>query len=683
MFKLAFPNLFYVILLALLMLGPAYQQVPLASGLIEPKYEFILKWGRQGFGERQFYSPHGVAVDSSGNVYVAEWSNHRIQKFTSDGKFITMWGSNGSGEGQFNYPHGIAVDSSGNVYVTEVYTHRIQKFTSDGKFIAVWGSNGSGEGQFNNPRGVAVDLSGNVYVADTKNQRIQKFTSDGKFITMWGSKGSAEGQFNNTFGLAVDSSSNVYVADVNNHRIQKFTSDGAFITMWGSYGSGDGQFDEHCGLAVDSSGNVYVVDVNIHRIQKFAKPSLTITLPNGGETWARDTTHTLTWTQIGSPSVNVKIELLTNGSLNSIISSSAENNGFYKWKIPVGQALGTDYMIRITSTSYPTVVDSSNFSFAITPRDYAVNIDEITVSNPRCDVGSTQHIKLHATWDNGTDVSGGTIFLGDQGYLTNSDGWTDYDIKSNNVEEQVFSVTAVDCSGVTKYTQSSPTPSIIWDKVNVTLSINDDRVNILSNPVLDWKATYEYDNSSFQGKVNFKIINSQTPPPSPVSKGSYIVESIEDNKYGLTLFESNQVDVIWDRIKITQSGVSSQLTKTGNNETVWFKAIYEYDGKEFTGELTADGSANKLFVNNVPLVWSNLEKVWKYSTKLDDNGKLTFEVTGVKDVQYKLTKFIDTTGPQYIIWEKPFLETTVGIILAVTVLATIIVSVMFFIRKRR
>ena len=109
---------------------------------------------------------------------------------------ITKWGSYGSGDGQFNAPSGVAVDSSGNVYVADTDNHRIQKFNSSGGFITKWGSSGSGDGQFNYPYGVAVDSSGNVYVADTSNDRIQKFNSTGGFITKWGSYGSGDGQFN-------------------------------------------------------------------------------------------------------------------------------------------------------------------------------------------------------------------------------------------------------------------------------------------------------------------------------------------------------------------------------------------------------------------------------------------------------------------------------------------------------
>jgi len=136
--------------------------------------------------------------------------------------FLTAWGSYGSGDGQFFYPFGVAVDSAGNVYVADSYNYRIQKFDAGGTYLAKWGSYGAGEGQFSGPWDVAVDSAGNVYVADTGNDRIQKFDAGGTFLAQWGSYGEGEGQFSYPSGLAVDGAGNVYVADSWNHRIQKF-----------------------------------------------------------------------------------------------------------------------------------------------------------------------------------------------------------------------------------------------------------------------------------------------------------------------------------------------------------------------------------------------------------------------------------------------------------------------------
>ena len=230
---------------------------------------FLTQWGGFGWGKGQFYYPEGVAVDSFGNVYVADTGNKLIQKFTSGGTFLTQWGGYGSGDGQFDWPVAVTVDSSGNVYVADAMNNLIQKFTSAGTFIKQWGGCDKGKWQFNYPEGVAVDSFGNVYVADSGHNLIQKFTSGGAFLTQWGGYGRGNGQFDWPVAVAVDSSGNVYVADSRNDLIQKFTSAGTFIKQSGGSGSGNGQFELPWGIAVDSSGNLYVADAANNRIQAF------------------------------------------------------------------------------------------------------------------------------------------------------------------------------------------------------------------------------------------------------------------------------------------------------------------------------------------------------------------------------------------------------------------------------
>lgn len=229
---------------------------------------FLSEWGSEGSGPGQFQYPEGVAVDGSGNVFVADTQNTRVQKFDNNGTFLTMWGSPGSGPGQFAYPAGVAVDGSGNVLVADAANDRIQTFDNNGGFLTVWGSQGSGPGELSGPIGIAVDLNGNVFVADSGNDRIQKFDSNGTFLTMWGSYGVDPGQFLNLTGVAVDGNGSVFVSDYTG-RIQKFDSDGTFLTMWGTIGSGPGQFVTPLGVAVDGNGNVFVADSGNVRIQMF------------------------------------------------------------------------------------------------------------------------------------------------------------------------------------------------------------------------------------------------------------------------------------------------------------------------------------------------------------------------------------------------------------------------------
>ncbi len=125
----------------------------------------------------------------------------------------------GSGNGQLSEPRGIAVSTTGHVWVADPGNSRIQEFGESGEFLAKVGSNGPGNGQFEEPKGIAIDSAGNIWVTDAKVGRLQKFTSTGTFVSAAGSKGTGAGQFESAWGLAVTSSGEVYIADVYNDRI--------------------------------------------------------------------------------------------------------------------------------------------------------------------------------------------------------------------------------------------------------------------------------------------------------------------------------------------------------------------------------------------------------------------------------------------------------------------------------
>ncbi len=201
-------------------------------------------FGSQGQAAGQFNGASAAAVDSQGNLYIADTLNHRIEVLSSDGKPIRTIGAFGSGNGQFFEPRGVAVDSNGNLYVADTWNARVVKFDSSGKFLKSWGAGkqdfGGGrrasptdgsaaENQaqplgFFGPRGIAVDSQGNVYLADTGNKRIVVTDSEGNYRYQWGAFGSAAGQFSEPIGVAVDDN-NVYVADTWNGRVQAFARD--------------------------------------------------------------------------------------------------------------------------------------------------------------------------------------------------------------------------------------------------------------------------------------------------------------------------------------------------------------------------------------------------------------------------------------------------------------------------
>lgn len=190
--------------------------------------------GSTGTGNYQFNGPTGVAVDTSGRIYVADTNNNRIQLFNSTGGYLTTITH------QFSGPVNTAIDASGNVYVADGNNNRIQKFDSSFTWLANYGNGtaSSAPGLFNYPNGAAVDSSGNLYVADLSNNRIQKFSSNRTWLASWGANngsgsfGSGPGEFNNPAQVAVGQSDTIYVADYGNNRIQKLTSNGTFINSW-------------------------------------------------------------------------------------------------------------------------------------------------------------------------------------------------------------------------------------------------------------------------------------------------------------------------------------------------------------------------------------------------------------------------------------------------------------------
>ncbi|MBI4778683.1 SMP-30/gluconolactonase/LRE family protein, partial [Candidatus Desantisbacteria bacterium] len=196
----------------------------------------IQKFGLDGsfikFWTNSFQSPQGITVGSSGDVYVVDAGEgtvgHRVERFNSEGTPLdTGWpmGQYGASAGRyFNSPQGIARDSSGNFYIADTGNNRIQKFTSSGSYTLSWGSVGTGTGLFTSPQGIAIDTWGYIYVADSNNHRIQKFSPEGKFITTWGMEGTNTGQFRFPQGIIVGTDNAIFVVDTGNHRIQKFTA---------------------------------------------------------------------------------------------------------------------------------------------------------------------------------------------------------------------------------------------------------------------------------------------------------------------------------------------------------------------------------------------------------------------------------------------------------------------------
>ncbi|MDX1944128.1 MAG: NHL repeat-containing protein [Pirellulaceae bacterium] len=150
-----------------------------------PDGKFLLQWGSHGHDLGQFLRPQKMVLDNDDLLWVADACNHRVQVFdarSSEAKVVRSWGRNGHAPGELNYPYDILLDPAalagrpeGFVYLCEFGNHRVQKFTREGEFVGLWGKNGRGEGELDQPWGITRDSRGRMYVLDTYNHRVQRF----------------------------------------------------------------------------------------------------------------------------------------------------------------------------------------------------------------------------------------------------------------------------------------------------------------------------------------------------------------------------------------------------------------------------------------------------------------------------------------------------------------------------
>lgn len=228
----------------------------------------FVKLGGQG---NPMGGPMGIALDGTGNIYVAESLKKGIGVYDPTGKslnFIT--------DPTMNRPVGLAIDiPRGKLYVVDsgrvdTEEHRIKIFDLQGKLLGKIGKQiGDIEGSFLFPTFISVDAKGNLYVADTLNSRVQMFDPDGKFVRIFGKRGTSAGEFDKPKGVAVDSFGNVYVADSGWSNVQIFNPKGQVLMFFSGRGTYPGLMQNPTGMAIDRQNRIYVSDSLNHRVNVF------------------------------------------------------------------------------------------------------------------------------------------------------------------------------------------------------------------------------------------------------------------------------------------------------------------------------------------------------------------------------------------------------------------------------
>jgi RHS repeat-associated protein len=246
----------------------------------EEKYEICTSSCRAGIlgsGHGQFHEPKDVAINPhTGNIYVVDCMNDRIDEFSSEATFVQTIGSAGSGHGDLDEPDGMTIDSAGNLWVADSGNNRVEEFNESGGYETSFGSEGSGEVQFKTPKSIAISGS-NLYVDDFKNSRVEELSPKGEYIRQFGTA-SGIGQLKEPARISVDPlNGDLFVADHGNNRIAVYNPEGAFLSKFGSLGKGEGQFENMKGVVVTSSGTVYTTDTGSDRVEEWTAPSPRVT----------------------------------------------------------------------------------------------------------------------------------------------------------------------------------------------------------------------------------------------------------------------------------------------------------------------------------------------------------------------------------------------------------------------
>lgn len=209
---------------------------------------------RRGSAAGQLSDPKGIALAPSGDIFVADTGNHRVQRYSAAGALLAVWGIHGALPGQFNEPNSLAADSAGNLHVVDTWNHRVQKLAPDGTAITLYAPPKG----FFGPRGIAV-RGKRVYVTDGGNNAVAVFDLDGTFQSAFGSTGSHSGQLNQPVGIAVAADTTIWVADSGNNRLQAFAADGTSVRVIPVPGwSGDGIKEAY--LAIATGGTLFMTD---------------------------------------------------------------------------------------------------------------------------------------------------------------------------------------------------------------------------------------------------------------------------------------------------------------------------------------------------------------------------------------------------------------------------------------
>jgi len=344
------------------------------------KYLQTLGTGSAGDGDDSFNSPKDAAVTPDGKIFVTDYGNHRVQVFDdrADGiadRTLGITGISGIANDELNYPYGIAV-SSGNLYIADSGNHRVQILTLDGDYvdtIGTVGTLGSSIDHFFYPYGVDVDDEGNIYIADYKNQRVQVYNGNHEYQFKIGTtleSGTDAGHFDHPSNLAVDNGK-IFVADYGNNRVQVFEDDGIFLKSIGAdseHTISHFDFYDPRDVTVGPDDRVYVSDRMNHRVQVLGPDfSYLFTIGTSGESGSANT-HlnqpydvdiSNNWIVVAD-SANNRIQFF---DLGGTYLRTLEGSGSHQLNYPCGVKVCDEQELIAVADTYNDRIEVYDFNF--------------------------------------------------------------------------------------------------------------------------------------------------------------------------------------------------------------------------------------------------------------------------------------------------------------------------------
>ena len=515
-------------------------------------------------GSARFYGPQAVAVGSSSNVYVADTANHTIRKITSSGVVTTLAGLAGSngladgtgGNARFNAPQGLAVDSSGTVYVADTWNHAIRKVTAAGVVTTLAGllgyygdidgtspGTGTNTARFYCPSGVAVDASGNVYVADTRNHTIRRVTAAGVVSTLAGLAGvwgSADGtnstaRFNQPQSIVVDLSGNLFVLDSGNQTVRMVAPAGTnwiVTTMAGQadvsgYADGTGsgaQFYYPGGIGANSAGAFCIADWGNNTIRAgvsslSAAPVIVIQPQNQTANQGQNVVFSVTAT--GSAPLSYQWQLnstnLSGATTSSYTVANAQPANVGSYSVIVTNSLGT----ATSSNALLTVIVPP----AITSLPQSLTVTQGL--NATFTVGASGSVPFAYQWTyNNGSISGATA----SSYTRVNVQPTDAGTYSVVVSNPAGSATSAPPAMLTVISVPTP-PGIIGQPLNQTVSQTSNATfSVTATGSTPLSYQWVFNGASLVGAT---LSTYARPNSQPTDAGSYSV--IVTNAYGMVI----------------------------------------------------------------------------------------------------------------------------------------------------